>query len=278
MPKQTVSLAHATRWMWSRLRFDSLVDTPTMPLLSDRHKLAVLFTPKAGCSSVVKWFLELHGKREEAARYDSWVHRYRSEVFNKSWAYTRARVHYSPAHYRHIKVVRNPYTRVVSSYIHSLRRPMICHAEMASFLQRPVVGRGYSFREFVGFLETVDLGGCNPHLGVQVKEKERQGRTIDRILRLEDGLERQLGEVSHALGLPVVEFDRLNLSGSSHHVAYEDTTDSNADTLFDLETDRFTPISMPHWRSFYGEGLQEKVYALFRADFDQYTYASDLPQ
>jgi hypothetical protein len=49
--------------------------------------LVLLFTEKAGCTSLTKWFLFHIGKLDEATDYHPWVHRYRKNVLCQQRGY-----------------------------------------------------------------------------------------------------------------------------------------------------------------------------------------------
>lgn len=49
--------------------------------------LVLLFTEKAGCTSLTKWFLFQVGKLEEATGYHPWIHRYRMNVLCRQKGY-----------------------------------------------------------------------------------------------------------------------------------------------------------------------------------------------
>ncbi len=89
-----------------------------VPLYSEDLQLAVLFSPKAGCTFAVKWFYFQTGILEEALAYSQWPHDYRLQVLYEQPGY-RDKVTAVPAlGARAVKFVRNPYDRAVSGYLH----------------------------------------------------------------------------------------------------------------------------------------------------------------
>ena len=44
------------------------------PLISQKNKLAVFFSAKTGCTTLVKWFFTQTGQIDEALAYSHWVH------------------------------------------------------------------------------------------------------------------------------------------------------------------------------------------------------------
>ena len=47
------------------------------------NKLCFTFTPRGGCSISFQCYLDLLGLLKDGLDYDSFIHKYRSEVFNK---------------------------------------------------------------------------------------------------------------------------------------------------------------------------------------------------
>ncbi|MBA2490592.1 MAG: sulfotransferase family 2 domain-containing protein [Gammaproteobacteria bacterium] len=133
-----------------------MIVAPPEPIVDSRHKVVLLWSAKAGCTFAVKWMLGHMGLLQEALAHHRWVHHYRIQKLYKSAAHKAAVRDFvdEPAGYRFVKIVRNPFKRALSSYIHASQ----CGYEdvpMATFLGRAVDAENrYSFREFVGYLET----------------------------------------------------------------------------------------------------------------------------
>ena len=73
---------HFPRWhCYDSLRRDHV------PLYSEEKQLAVLFSPKAGCTFAVKWFYFQTGILEEALAYSPWPHDYRLQVLYQQPGY-----------------------------------------------------------------------------------------------------------------------------------------------------------------------------------------------
>src|SRR6056300_1958199 len=48
---------------------------------SNKHKFAVMFSPRGGCSISFKCLLDKMGILEEAIAYNNWIHSYRCDIF-----------------------------------------------------------------------------------------------------------------------------------------------------------------------------------------------------
>lgn len=137
------------------------------PLLDPRRKLMVIFSPRSACSSVVVWFFKLIGQAKAARDYDPWPHNYRIDVYYRSALYYQALLD-DLARYRPIRVVRNSYERVTSSFRHALATGYADERIARALSGHHVAERGLSFREFLDFLDTEDLKTCDPHHGLQM--------------------------------------------------------------------------------------------------------------
>jgi len=250
--------------------------TRPRPILDSQHKLMLLWSAKAGCTFAVKWMLDHMGLLQEALAHDQWVHKFRV-----------AKLYAGPAHkasvrdflnslvgYRAIKIARNPYKRAVSSYIHAAR----CgyeDARVSDFLTRPVEKHsGFSFREFVAYLETIDLSTCNVHHRMQVHPLERCFAPGSRFIIDLDHSMALLPKLERVLALP--RTDPADYRESSHHTRTSSEADEEfrGDAAFnDLRQSKAT---LPGYRSFYDADLERRVYNLYPEDFLLYGFSTTL--
>jgi hypothetical protein len=230
------------------------------PLVSLQHRLGLMFSPKAGCTFAVRWFFAQTKLLPAAEFYHPFVHRYRQRVFYTSEGYRPE--HVADPSVRVVKFVRNPFDRAVSSYVHAVRRGYE-NARLAKFLGRPVgEGQGYSFREFVRYLGTLNLEGCDPHHRLQEHPLEREGLVRPtHVIKIEES-RTSLPRLEQELGLPVSDFEYV--LASHHHTTRDQTTGFCGDHPFLLGTEAGI---VPENRWFYDAELRARVAELYRADF-----------
>jgi hypothetical protein len=253
-----------------RRRHTSRYAKPPLPLVSKEHKLAVLFTPKAGCTFAVKWYFEQVGLLSEALAYHTWIHRYRQFVYYQSAAYNPD--HIAEPGVRIVKFVRNPFDRVVSSYVHAVRTAYE-NDGLTRFLGRELNRQNsFSFREFVDYLGSVSLSDSNQHHRMQYHPLEAEGLIqLDRVVKIEES-QSAVPELETALGLKQTDLGRLTTS--AHHTKRNSTDEFCGDTRLVLASGSAT---VPPSRNFYDDVLAARVVELYRKDFDAYGYDTAPP-
>lgn len=233
--------------------------------------LAVMWSFKAACTTVIKWVFQHNGLLPEALAYSKWIHRYRLRVYQKDDRYLSRLQRLNDRDFKIIKIVRDPLDRAVSSYIHAYLMKYEDEA-IAKIVGRPLDShQRFSFREFVTFLEQIDLRRCNPHHRVQVAPVERHvlfGTRPQTIVRIEQGLEPSLNAMERSLGLPVTDFAD-DVFHSHHHTIRADQYEPAAD-LIDFPGKMFPPTA-----AFYDADLSARVARLYAEDLRQYGYSLD---
>jgi hypothetical protein len=164
-----------------------------LPLIDDAHRLVLLISPKAACTAAVKWFFRGAGVLDEALRMSPWVHDFRIRSFDhRSGA--RQRLHgvlFDPR-YRKVKVVRDPYDRAVSSFLHAARWA-------DHFL--PAAPPGFCFEDFLHAVQATPRAARDPHVAEQRSFWEwRWPGVVDELVRAES-LAEGLTALSDRLGI-----------------------------------------------------------------------------
>jgi hypothetical protein len=232
--------------------------------------LAVMWSNKAACTTIMKWVFLHNGLLPEALAYGRWIHRYRLRQYQKSSRYRSRLKTFARGRFITVKVVRNPFERAVSSFIHAYRTGYDDRA-ISEVLKRPLDrGHRFSFRDFVTFLERSDLYACNPHHRVQVSPVER--RVLFRIrprqiIKIENDLAKTLNELERSLGLPVSDMTNP-LFASEHHTHRVIHQELAADLAL-LPRDGLPPASM-----FYDDDLRHRIARLYAEDFAYYGYST----
>lgn len=192
----------------------------SLPLAREGFPVVCCWSPKAGCSTVLKWFLQHNGELEEALSYSPWIHNYRIDRLFQEPGYEQlCRRAVRSDRFRVIKVIRDPAQRVVSAYLHYLRvaqQDWQGSNMLATWKTEHGLGsqEGCSFRQFLQFIRDIDEFGSlwDPHLRPQYDRS--WDPHVDALIPLEN-LAVGLAETERLCGLPHVDIQ--SLSESAHH-------------------------------------------------------------
>ena len=192
----------------------------SLPLVREGFPVVCCWSPKAGCSTVLKWFLQHNGELEEALSYSPWIHNYRIDRLFQEPGYEQlCRRAVRSDRFRVIKVIRDPAQRVVSAYLHYLRvaqQDWQGSNMLATWKAERGLGsqEGCSFRQFLQFIRDIDEFGSlwDPHLRPQYDRS--WDPHVDALVPLEN-LAAGLAETERLCGLPHVDIQ--SLSESVHH-------------------------------------------------------------
>lgn len=234
--------------------------------------LVLLWSPKSGCTTLVKWFFDQIGLLEQALQYNPWVHHFEFEVYKRSPDYYADVLREMLASKRHtVKLVRNPYARAVSAFlILALLENKLFDDVRATIVNHPAVrrvrGEGITFRRFLTYLAHAgqEGAGVNMHFAPQYMEGEEHD--VDQYIYLEN-LTGEIRALERVHGLRRSNLARL--SKSSHHTssgmrytgAYADVN------LLDPHYPRF-----PTADSFYDDETEALVRLVYRQDYAAYGY------
>lgn len=235
--------------------------------LYDRKNNVIMdWSPKVGCTILTKMFFRQMGLLDAAMEYHSWIHEYRMHVFYKNHPVTIDDIR-NPSVFK-FKVVRNPYLRAVSSYIHTMKKEVM-HEPVRKALWR--WNANISFKSFLRYLSKIDIHNCDPHYSLQKKffEFDFPG-CFNEIVYLEN-LESSIEEINKKHQL---NFDLSGLT-SHHHSKIAGEISGNA---FKLRWNKIKD-SIPEYKYFYNEEVAEKVYGIYKEDFETYGFSvADFPK
>ncbi|WP_176345120.1 sulfotransferase family 2 domain-containing protein [Priestia aryabhattai] len=239
--------------------------THTLPLYEKDFPLIFFWSPKSGCTSLIKWFFFQVGVLQKAMDYNPWVHFYRMEVYENSDDHIiEIRKQLSNEKKDVYKLVRNPYKRAVSSFLATLGNESIMN-QVA-----PNKNGGLSFKEFLYHVKNIGVSKdlINNHIAQQYIEGEEL--LIENYVKLEDFSDsmRNIESKYKLLNSPI-----LSLTRSSHHVSHRMQNKGGfADIKMTIEVFN---NPMPTYESFYDDETKNLVENLFAKDFEKYKYNKD---
>jgi hypothetical protein len=189
-------------WAMPRARrtgpFESVLAINPRPLINPDARMVVLFSPKAACSNVAIWFFHHLGHGATARDYSRWPHRYRLKVYYPSELYRRACT-LDLTGFKVIRIIRDPFERAASSFRHAVRTGL-ANDDIRDKLGRDAT-QGFSFNQYLDYLERLDLRSCDPHFRVQRHPLEDVLGVDDLINVSKDDLFARLGAIEAELGL-----------------------------------------------------------------------------
>lgn len=245
-------------------------------IVDSRHKLVLLWSAKAGSTFAIKWLFNHMGLLDEALAYHDWIHTFRTERLYPSAEYKASVKDFckSPSSYHMIKVVRNPFKRAVSSYVHAAVAGYE-DTRISVFLRRPINAESrFSFREFVAYLGSIDMTACNIHHRVQTHPLERYVIPKSWILVDLDNSMNCFPRVESFLGLP--QTDRRLYRESRHHTRKSLADETCADRRFDIFHKPSRKRPLPDYPWFYDTELEDMIYGLYAEDFLRYGFSTTL--
>ncbi|MFK5922826.1 MAG: sulfotransferase family 2 domain-containing protein [Verrucomicrobiota bacterium] len=229
-------------------------------LFDPERKVIMDWSGKAGCTIGTMMFFRHMGLLDEAREHHPWVHNYRGEVF-----YERYPVTVNDLLSRKntlIKVVRNPYTRVISSLQNKVRA-LGKNWRILDVLKLKSIEE-ITFRQFVSFLESTDLRvKCDIHYQEQVQDYELLNLRHPIICRLEN-LAEDIAWVNQRYGF---DFDLEGLT-SDHHAKVNQKWKGFA---ADVPWSEFAE-GVPEYGNFYDAELRTRVSRLYQGDIKAYQY------
>lgn len=256
--------------------------TRRAPLHAPDFPLVLLFTEKAGCTSLTKWFLFQIGRLDAANAFHPSVHEYRKSVLNTGVGYGWEGLRLIVSGEKQVvKLVRNPYDRAASSFLQTLGNARAENADrwgsrLVSAARRragrpPSVTPALSFRQFVHYLATTgtERGRINGHVARQHVASE-DGR-ISRIIKLERFSEeiRQL-EAEHALARSPL--DMLTFSRHHRSIGQQPSRPGVCGPDVEITGDQVRQRHLPAYDTLYDEDTRRGVREAFAVDFRAYGY------
>lgn len=213
---------------------------------------------KVGCTGILQAFLKEMDLLREAQRFSYWPHDYRIQVHYKRRPFT-GHDFGLPC----LKVVRNPFTRAVSSYFSAVENGNNRNRKRNEHYA------GMTFRQFIAHLKANMHQIADYHINPQFKALEVQFPNLI-VCRIEDGLQTALDVLNERAG---TSYSLEGTPRQEHHRTTEDDgiTDPVMDKAFWAR-----PTYRPKYSLFYDEALMADVVQVYAVDFDKYGYERTL--
>lgn len=241
------------------------------PLHQAGFPVTVCWSAKAGCTTVLRWFLHHVGLLEAAEAFHAWPHEYRQRVLMRPLGDYMARC---TAALRRgdtqvIKVVRDPARRAVSSYLQLIRMGEEGTRKIGveSWKRRVGLGRqaGLSFEQFLRFVIDKRLAGAPLDVHLESQSQPVWDDFVDRVIMLES-LAAGLAEIEDRHGLPRADVSRF--SESAHHNPPHDGHGWPADAArFPATSERLSDLGTPPPQALLDEHTVRLLRRAYEADY-----------
>ena len=257
-------------------------------IMDVKHRVLMDWTAKADCSSAVSMFFD-HMGFYFGVNYTELPHAYRPAYYRRCGVPSLCQ--YLDPSWLKFKMVRNPYDRAVSSYIHLMRHPSIIHLN-------ETIAQTWSFRTYLTTFERQPLKvrynyGLY-HAGFQHRAfeleywQQHNGTSVfDFIVHIEQPNDtlalinahyrQQFKEMFPNKVISENELDAFRLKRLTHHfVKRSDEEEGGVKKRRFLGDTPWSNIGDEHipkdYGTFYNEALRKKVGKLFHWDLVLYNY------
>lgn len=242
------------------------------PLIDPDGRFAVFWSPKSACTTTAIWFFNVLGLLDEAQAISSSAHGYRTDEFYKSDRFRKALKTYKAEDLERLRVFRDPYSRAASSFRHVMTFGLDAEP-ISSHLGRAVNDEaGYTFREYLDFLEAADINKINSHHRVQIHAVERKLPSTTFINISKQDLFTELNAFEQRLGLPATDFTSLRWAHESESRRKRPPTVDVADA-YDMPLTRDAGRGRAPWPSsaaLLTEEARARIRKIYADDFEYF--------
>jgi len=248
-----------------------ILRSTNLPLVDPHLKLMVLWSPKSACTTVYTWFAGITGRLEDVLAHSTWPHDHRTAVYEVS-PETKAAIARNLSTYRIVRVFRDPYSRFLSSFRHSLIYGLNAAGSIDWAHGRLHRVRGYSLSDFLTYMEHVGVVSCDPHFRQQWHpiEEHLDPDTVINVSRR--NLFKELNRVERRLGLKATDFSSISWLHSleaSRRPARIASTGADDQTLLTIRNAKGDD-PWPDEASLLTPKARERIAQLYARDFEAY--------
>lgn len=234
-----------------------------MLLVDSKNKIATIYTPKAACTYACKWSYIQAGFIDELYPFKNddmfWVHNFTSEYIQTA-DYKKNLIEFEgdPNAFKTIQFTRNPFTRALSIFAHSIKHSHILY---------DINDIGcMSFEDFTKYLYKqikINKAEVDVHLKPQYENPNSEY-----IIHIED-CPNNLNALEQLLGIKNV--DKKLISQSHHHSKYTNTSvdghtkysfSNDQSVLLNTINNMYTPTAIHYIQKTYFEDFMKFGYSL----------------
>ncbi|MED0876857.1 sulfotransferase family 2 domain-containing protein [Bacillus mobilis] len=245
-----------------------------IPHFHQDFPLILFWSHRSGCTALANWFFFQIGLFTEAKKYNDFIHYYEFWVYKNHTNYIpELQCDLLTAKKDVCKLVRNPYTRAVSSFLLLADNPY-ANPQWESirkyFYNDKYSKHGISFKQFLYYVQA--FGSNSEALDIHFSQQYVPGEEnfIKYYIPLED-FNTQITNIEHTYDL--IKSNLALLTDSNHHRAHKMLyTGSYADlSITDAAFPRF-----PTYESFYDKETMALVTEIYAQDFEMYPYTKGI--
>ena len=230
-------------------------------IIDEKSKLIMLWTRKAGCTTSCIMMFKHMGLLEDVLKYSQEIHKYRKEVFYKEHGFVNIDDHLLSKKYFIFKVIRNPYDRATSSYLHTIDntpKKKLKKMSFEEFLENIKINSGIFIVD-----NEIDHSITSHSCQQYVKDEEKY---INKYVRLENGTQ-DIDEINKLCNVTL----NINIDNYSLHRIQRSET-SNKDYLGNIPFDELPKIFPTSYKYFYNELTKKLVEEIYYDDIINYKY------
>ena len=214
----------------------------------NENKICVLFTPRGGCSVSFKQYLDIVGLLKDAEDYNSFVHKYRMDIFlpNISIITINKLIEQK---FTFIKFIMNPYIRAVSIF-------------------RCQTSHNLSFRQYLFQLINNELDYMSKNEKYHYHQQYIPGeeKIITKYIKIDKN---ETFEIKLSNG------ELYNLDVNKYTSCHHGKRINNTEFIGDLSRQDINKRLPESYKYFYDEEIKKMVYTYYKEDIVNYGYSFD---